>query len=227
MKVTEIQKALIAAGYSVGASGADGIYGKATQRAVEAFQRARGLMVDGIAGPITQAALRPNGSAKSTGAVFIPWYDELMRRKGLHEVRNKIELSKFLKSDGAALGDPSKLPWCGDAIETVINLTLPNEAMVVNPYFARNWARFGVPCEPTKGCILVFSRGPKSGHVGLYSGEDKTHYYVLGGNQSNSISISRVAKSRLIASRWPKTVPLGAVDKGSIVAGAVITKDEA
>ncbi|UWE03483.1 peptidoglycan-binding protein [Laceyella sacchari] len=36
---------------------ADGIYGPVTKRAVQAFQKARGLAVDGIVGPQTWGAL--------------------------------------------------------------------------------------------------------------------------------------------------------------------------
>ncbi len=46
---------------------------------------------------------------------------------------------------------------------------------------------------------------PVAAHVGLYAGEDDTHYNVLGGNQSNSVSVARIEKSRLVAIRWPKT----------------------
>lgn len=57
MDTFALQRALIAHGYGVGSAGADGKPGPATKRAVEAFQRDRGLHVDGIAGPATIAAL--------------------------------------------------------------------------------------------------------------------------------------------------------------------------
>ena len=55
--VQEMQKMLIACGYSCGDCGADGIFGNDTLRAVEAFQKAAGLSVDGIYGPKSKAAL--------------------------------------------------------------------------------------------------------------------------------------------------------------------------
>ena len=55
--VEEMQKMLIACGYSCGGCGADGIFGNDTLKAVEAFQRAAGLSVDGIYGPKSKAAL--------------------------------------------------------------------------------------------------------------------------------------------------------------------------
>lgn len=57
-KITALaQERLISLGYSCGACGADGINGPGTQAAVQAFQRDRGLSVDGIVGPNTWRAL--------------------------------------------------------------------------------------------------------------------------------------------------------------------------
>ena len=50
------------------------------------------------------------------------------------------------------------------------------------------------------GDVLVFSRNG-GGHVGFYVGEDTTHYHVLGGNQSDSVNIARIAKNRLFGIR--------------------------
>ena len=58
MTVAEIQRALLARGYDLGPSGADGDAGPRTIAAVTAFQRSAGLVADGIAGPKTQAALQ-------------------------------------------------------------------------------------------------------------------------------------------------------------------------
>lgn len=54
-EVTKLQAALNALGYDCGE--ADGIFGLKTEMAVRAFQQAKGLTVDGIAGKATQEAL--------------------------------------------------------------------------------------------------------------------------------------------------------------------------
>ena len=53
--VTELQQALLAAGFSPG--DIDGDFGTGTFNAVSAFQQGQGLLADGIAGPRTLKAL--------------------------------------------------------------------------------------------------------------------------------------------------------------------------
>ena len=48
-----VQYRLLVAGYGVGASGPDGVYGKDTAFAISEFQRVKGLSADGICGPNT------------------------------------------------------------------------------------------------------------------------------------------------------------------------------
>lgn len=101
---------------------------------------------------------------------------------------------------------------CGDAVETPIALTLSKEKLPENPYLARNWLKFGKPLEtPIYGSIGVFWREKKTGtkgHVGFLVGEDKDHYYVLGGNQRNSVNVTKISKERFLGARWPLTYPI-------------------
>lgn len=55
--VTHLQELLLAAGYSVGGKGADGVFGSATREAVLSLQRDTGAKVDGIVGEETWARL--------------------------------------------------------------------------------------------------------------------------------------------------------------------------
>ncbi len=139
-----------------------------------------------------------------------PWITEGEKVLGLHEIRNIEALSRWLRTDGKTLGNPSKMPWCGDFVDTALWRALPREprpdALGVNPYWARNWTLLGVSCKPVLGCIAVFKRGV-GGHVGFLVGEDATHFLVLGGNQGNSVSRAWIAKNRLLATRWPATYP--------------------
>ena len=55
--VVEMQEALMARGYNIGSTGADGKFGKNTKSGLIAFQAQNGLTVDGICGSKTWAAL--------------------------------------------------------------------------------------------------------------------------------------------------------------------------
>ena len=55
--VKKLQNALVSAGYDVGNTGADGIYGSNTERAVRNYQKDNGLAIDGIAGSQTLGSL--------------------------------------------------------------------------------------------------------------------------------------------------------------------------
>lgn len=214
----QLQKALIARGYNVGTSGADGVFGRDTIAAVTRFQKDQHLDIQfpGTVGQKTITALGLTehvAPAMQVATNFAPWLDLCIRKKGLHERINHEELMKFLSSDGHTLGDPSKLPWCGDLVETCIALTCPHERLPANPYFAANWATWGQHVKPTRGAIMSFWRGSPdagTGHVAFYWSESDDAYNIWGGNQSDRISLTSIAKNRLRknGSRWPLTVPL-------------------
>lgn len=221
----QIQKALIARGYDLKA---DGSYGPKTEAAVRAFQKANGLTVDGDAGRRTLAVLFPAKPSAPVAASDVPPWVALVRSKvGLSERFRYAELRAFLKSDGHTLGDPRRQPWCGDLVATAFGLTLPKEPRPANPYYALNWKAFGRPLkEPALGAVLVFKR-PGGGHVGTYEGERKDAYFVLGGNQSNAIKRSWIAKNRCVAIRWPKTYPLPTTGRLISTAGGALSLNEA
>lgn len=206
-----IQKRLKELGFDPGPI--DGVAGRRTIEAVKAFQEKRKLSIKmpGTIGAKTLAALFPEAGkqAEVRPLASIPWLDLAIRKKGLHESRDYRELSTFLKSDGRTLGDHRRLPWCGDFAETCIAVTLPDEPLPTNPYLARNWLKLGSAIKPTLGAVLVFWRGSKtgtSGHVGFAVGESGSSYYVIGGNQSNAITVAPISKARLLGVRWPATV---------------------
>ncbi|MCY1704472.1 NlpC/P60 family protein [Pannonibacter sp. SL95] len=221
----EIQRALEAKGFRPGAI--DGIPGRRTRAAVVRFQAAHNLTPDGIVGPVTRRALL----GPVSGDLEPSWLTVARSKMGLHERRNRGGLMAWLRSDGKTLGDPSRLPWCGDFVETSLALALTNEVLPTNPYLARNWLTFGVKlARPSVGAVAVFWRGSRtgsSGHVGFYVGEDATHYHILGGNQSNMVSIARIARDRLLGFRWPASVPLPLTGPVALTAEGQVTTNEA
>ena len=91
------------------------------------------------------------------------------------------------------------IAWCGLFMAVVVKRA--GHALPKIPVRASSWAEWGNYSDtPMLGDVLVFTR-KGGGHVGLYVGEDKEAYHVLGGNQSDSVCITRIAKYRLTASR--------------------------
>jgi len=208
------QSRLVTHGFNPGV--VDGLWGRNTRSAVVEFQRLKGLPITGTLNQATVALLRaaPGGIAAPAKDDApqpdlldkFPWMALALRKKGLHEDDHNRDLRKFLKSDGKTLGDPAQLPWCGDFVETCVAVTLPDAVLPGNPYLARNWMKFGATVDPCFGSILVFWRGKRSGHsghVGFYYSEDADHFHVLGGNQSDRVSIAALRKDRFLGARMP------------------------
>lgn len=210
--VRQVQTWLKSLGYDPGPI--DGIRGPRTDAAIVAFKRTRGLRPRAYVGTVTLAALEQAMADRTRFAgdpAGLPWIELAGRMLGLHEQRDNAELRKFLASDGHALGDPARFPWCGDFIETCIRLTLPDEpfpgALGQNPYWALNWRFLGVETPPTFGAVGSIERDG-GGHVFFLIGEDATAWYGLGGNQGDSVTRARIPKSTPLAGcRWPATFP--------------------
>lgn len=186
----------------------DGIPGIGTRGALKAWQRSVGQQ------PLTEPdgrQLRLLGlePLKQSELIVPPWGVILNAKMGLHEARDKAALQAFLKSDGATLGDPSKLPWCGDLVETC-QLNAGFGPVPGNPYLARNWLKYGVKAERGYMVIAVAYRGDPdgtSGHVFYPVGisKDGSRVRARGGNQQNQIGDVWIATERILGYRKPTT----------------------
>jgi uncharacterized protein (TIGR02594 family) len=127
---------------------------------------------------------------------------EALKLYGVTEVageENNPEILGWANELGLMAYNADAIPWCGLFMAYVAMKA--GKKVPTAPLWARNWMRFGEPCQPELGAVLTFSRGT-GGHVGLYVGEDKMGFYhVLGGNQGDAVSFTRIAKERLLSSR--------------------------
>ena len=208
-----VQSRLAAHGFDVGPVG--GAFGTQSRKALTDFQRKNRLKISGVADATTVAALKKTSVGTSTPVLtppverMPPWMAEMYRRKGLHEKKDNSSLTSWLRS-GKFLGDPAKLPWCGDAVETAIVRTLPSELVPDNPFWAQGWGTFGVKAKASDvGAIGVIRWSARAGHVGIVAAYDSTRQRVLmlGGNQSDAITLSWFPLSKFVAFRWPSTFP--------------------
>lgn len=117
---------------------------------------------------------------------------------------NNPMIVAWAKEVGGEVADVYKadsIPWCGLFMAVVA--TRAGKEVPKHPLWALSWSAFGAKSPMAAlGDVLVFVRNG-GGHVGLYAGEDASAFHVLGGNQSDRVCITRVAKARLYAARRP------------------------
>lgn len=143
-------------------------------------------------------------------ADWMPYARSLIGVREVPGPKHSPTIMGWIKSLGAKrLGIAVKddeTPWCGTfAAQVMTRVGIEPPPIAVR---ASEWGKWGRKlAAPRPGCILVFTR-QGGGHVGFYVGEDNSHLHVLGGNQGNAVSITRIARSRLSEMRWPVEVPL-------------------
>jgi uncharacterized protein (TIGR02594 family) len=105
----------------------------------------------------------------------------------------------WAKELGLKMYTNDEIPWCGLFIAYCAHKA--GVEVVDEPLWALNWAKYGTHVnQPMLGDVLTFKRDG-GGHVGIYVGEDRTHYHIIGGNQGNEVNIMRIAKARLHQAR--------------------------
>ena len=138
--------------------------------------------------------------------------DPIWLYEGLAEVpgfRNNPTIMGWIKTLGvsvlgAAIND-DETPWCGTFMAQIMK-----ECFIAPPKIAvraSSWDKFGQHCGVTYGAIGRFQR-PGGGHVGIivakrYRSPKKIDYLVFGGNQSNKVGYTWIARDRLVCARWP------------------------
>lgn len=113
-----------------------------------------------------------------------------------------LEWAKEVGGWEAGYYTKDSIPWCG--LFAAVVAKRAGKEIPKNYLRALSWATFGEDVnKPALGDVLTFVRNG-GGHVGFYIAEDDECYHVLGGNQSDSVSITRIKKSRLYEARRPK-----------------------
>jgi uncharacterized protein (TIGR02594 family) len=96
-----------------------------------------------------------------------------------------------------------EVPWCSSAL----NCCFYECGMKgTNSAAARSWLGWGTAVKFRQGAIAVFWRSRPDGaegHVGIALAEDLSTVTILGGNQSNSWCIIKMARHKLLGYRWP------------------------
>lgn len=184
------------------------------------------LLLAGCAVPV--AELRQSASEGASGVVYAvaePDTPETVTRPlrrptdadtlavageylGYTETQHRPELTAFLGVD------PRRTEWCAAFVNSVLARTgtAGSSSVSENPLLARSFLLWGVPVDhknedPRPGDVVIFPRGRQSwqGHVGFYVNtvtvDGREYWQILGGNQSNSVSLDLRPPERALAVR--------------------------
>lgn len=115
---------------------------------------------------------------------------------------NPVVVQYYADSGNAGIKDDS-VAWCAAFVGAMLRrCDMPSTGTLT----ARDYLKYGTKLDtPKPGCIVIFTRGNSTweGHVGFYVGETDKNIRVLGGNQSDSVSIASYPKSKWLGYRWP------------------------
>lgn len=191
----------------------DGVVGPGTRNAVIDFKRAAGLAARDYIGPITMTRLFAEDAPRAGMALSVgddpPWLTEARRLLGTRETPGKASNPTIMDwASGLDQWYPGDdVAWCGLFVAHCMAVGAPDEPQDFNRLGAREWLKFGAPCAPSVGAIAVFWRTHPTkswhGHVGFVVGGDRDTLHILGGNQSDAVTITRISKTRLLGCRGP------------------------
>lgn len=124
---------------------------------------------------------------------------------GIKEIPGKAnnpEVVKYFREIGQTRITNDETAWCS----AFINWCAKKAGLEMsNILTARSWLSIGKKKTKAElGDVLIFWReniNTWKGHVGIFINEDDTYYWVLGGNQSNSVCIKKYPKYRLLGIR--------------------------
>ena len=129
------------------------------------------------------------------------WLTFAKRELGTKEIVGRSHTARIIEyhATTSLRATTDEVPWCSSFVNWCVERSGLRGTRSAR---ARDWLNWGVPLrQPRLGAIAVFSRDG-GGHVGFYVGETERDVRVLGGNQSNAVTQSGYARSRLLGYRW-------------------------
>ncbi len=141
---------------------------------------------------------------------MLPWMAIALPLNGTKEVLGSESNKKILEWAALIGGDVARdyktdaTAWCGLFTGYCVSQSgydIPEKPLWALNWRASGWAS-GTKVEPAYGAVMTFQRDG-GGHVAFYISEDDNFYYILGGNQSDSVNTMKIAKTRFKGASWP------------------------
>lgn len=200
-----IQWFLLKSGFNPGPI--DNVIGPLTRAAIRAFQNERGLFETGtVTTAVTELfnqEMRPDS--------WPSWLHHALSYLGVEEVAgtaNNPTIMEWAKELGIDY-DGDWVAWCGLFVAAMLRKGSQEIDLPDNILGARNYLKVGREIEKNHirfGDLVIFWRKSKSsweGHVGFYMGHVGKWIIMLGGNQSQSVSIALYDSERILGIRRP------------------------
>ena len=124
---------------------------------------------------------------------------------------------EFYRKAGFAGVKHDSVPWCA----AFVGACLADAGVKPSgSLLALSYERWGEPLDgPMLGCIATKTR-QGGGHVFFVVGANAQTVYALGGNQSDSVSITAIPRAQVTAWRWPKGAPHTNLPLPTTISGA-------
>jgi uncharacterized protein (TIGR02594 family) len=142
-----------------------------------------------------------------------PWYNTALGEVGVAELPGEKHSERVLeylatchRKRGGNLGTwaagRDETAWCS----AFVNWCLQRAGVKGTRHAAaRSYTAWGRETIPRKGAIVVLKRDG-GGHVGFLDRREGDQLYIIGGNQTNRVSVAAYPDSRLLDYRWPTGV---------------------
>lgn len=137
----------------------------------------------------------------------MPWMDLAWAELAVRErpgVETNPRITRYFKDAGHAEVSDDETAWCAAFVGAMLERA---KIASTRSLMARSYLAWGEATpDPLPGAIAVLSRGgnPSLGHVGFVVAATADRIILLGGNQSNAVSVEAYDRDRVVGVRLPK-----------------------
>jgi len=131
------------------------------------------------------------------------WYALALQERGVVEgpgPKDNPRVQAYYRDAGFPGVKHDSVPWCAAFVGAMLKRANERPS---GSLLARSYLKWGeVLRQPKIGCIVIMQRGNSTflGHVAFYAGPG----LILGGNQSDKVSIAGFDPRSVLGYRWPR-----------------------